>query len=94
MKKKPKKRKSPLVPLWAIPVLIAMAIGTVWVRLWSVRTTYAIDETDRMIRGLQREQERAELRLASLRSPKRLEGLARTRFGLAPPRRDQVIHLK
>jgi hypothetical protein len=59
-----------------------------------VRTTYSIDETDRMYRGLQHERERAELRLASLRSPRRLELLARTRFSLAPPRRDQVVYLK
>lgn len=82
------------MPVWAIPTLIAMAIGTVSVRLWIVRTTYSIDETDRMYRGLQHERERAELRLASLRSPRRLELLARTRFSLAPPRPEQVIHLK
>ena len=82
------------IPLWVIPVLIALAIGTVWIRLSVVRTTYQIDETERMIRNLKQARERSELKLASLRSPRRLELLARTRFGFQPPRAEQVVHLK
>jgi cell division protein FtsL len=91
MKSKARKR---WMPFWVVPTLVVMAVGTVWVRLWIVRTTYSIDETDRMHRSLQQERERAELKLASLRSPRRLELLARTKFQLVPPRHDQVIHLR
>lgn len=82
------------VPFWVIPAMIAMAIGTVWVRLTIVRTTYAINETDKMIRSLQQVREQSELKVAGLRSPRRLEILARSRFGLSQPKSDQVVYLK
>jgi cell division protein FtsL len=82
------------LPLWALPMLLAMAIGTVWLRLSIVRTTYEINQADKMIRNQRQELEQAELRLAGLRSPRRLEALARARFGLAPPKSDQVVFLK
>jgi len=82
------------LPLWTVPVLLGLAIGTVWLRLSIVGTTYSIDETDRMIRNLKQAHERAELKLASVRSPRRLELLARTKFGLQPARAEQVVHLK
>lgn len=81
-------------PLWVFPVLIAIAIGTVWLRLAIVSTTYSIDETERMIRSLKQARERSELKLASLRSPRRLELLAKTRYSLQAPHSDQVVHLK
>ena len=82
------------IPLWVIPCLVVLSVGTVWLRLSIVRTSYMIDETDRMIRDLKRVQENSELKLASLRSPRRLELLARTRFGLQPARAEQLVHLK
>jgi hypothetical protein len=82
------------IPLWSIPCLVVFAVATVWLRLSIVRTSYRIDETDRMIRDLKRVQELSELKLASMRSPRRLELLARSRFGLQPPRAEQVVHLK
>jgi hypothetical protein len=82
------------VPLWVIPLVMVLAVGTVWLRLSIVRTTYAVSETDRALQGLRQEQEKTELRLAGLRSPKRLEALAKQRYGLAQPRLDQVVNLK
>lgn len=82
------------LPFWVLPVLAAFATGTVWLRLSIVRTAYSIDETDRMTRSLKQARERSELRVASLRSPRRLELLARSKFGLQPPRAEQVVHLK
>ena len=81
------------MPLWVVPVMIVMAIGTVWLRLSMIRTTYAIDQADQTIRNLQQEQEKMNLKVTGLRSPRRLEVLARTKFGLSRPRSDQVIHL-
>ena len=81
------------VPFWVIPVLILMAIGTVWLRLAIVGTTYEINQTEGQIHNLQQEREQAELKVTALRSPRRLEILAKTRFGLSQPKADQVIHL-
>ena len=86
--------KSHWIPLWVIPMLVAMAIGTVWLRLYIVRTTYTISQTDKMIRNLQQNREQAELKLASQRSPRKLEAIARTKFGLSQPRADQVVYLR
>lgn len=47
-----------------------------------------------MIASLRAEQEKAELRLAQLRSPKRLEKLAREKFKLQPPGTAQVVKLE
>jgi cell division protein FtsL len=80
-------------PLWAVPVLLAMAIGTVWVRLSIVGTTYEIGQADQMIRSLHQESEQMELKVTALRSPRRLEGIARAKFGLTQPRSDQVVYL-
>jgi cell division protein FtsL len=82
------------MPLWVIPAIIALAIGTVWLRLTVIRTTYEINQTDRQLAVLQQEREQVHLRLANLRSPRRLETLARTKFGLSHPQSDQVVYLK
>jgi cell division protein FtsL len=81
------------MPLWALPVLILMAIGTVALRLSIVRKTYAIDQADRQIRALKEAHEKMEVRVTALRSPRRLETIARSRFGLTQPRTDQVIYM-
>lgn len=82
------------MPLWVIPALIVFSIGTVWLRLSIIGTTYEINQKDRELANLQQEREQAHLKLANLRSPRRLEILARTRFGLSHPQSDQVVYLK
>ncbi len=81
------------VPLWVVPVLIAFSVLTVWLRLSVVRTTYQINQTEKKVREMKQSKEQMELKVTALRSPKRLELLAKTRFGLGTPRADQVIHL-
>ncbi|MCM2324714.1 MAG: hypothetical protein NDJ90_15755 [Oligoflexia bacterium] len=81
------------IPLWTIPLLIAMATGTVWLRLSIVGTTYAIDQADRKIRALRQERQQMELRVTGLRSPRRLELLAKSRFGLSQAKSEQLIHM-
>lgn len=81
-------------PAWIFPLLIAFSVGTVWLRLAAVRSSYAINKADRMISSLRAEREKAELKLAQLRSPKRLERLARERFRLQPPTTAQLIRLE
>jgi cell division protein FtsL len=90
------RRVSPYLkmPLWVVPMLIAMAIGSVWLRLSIVRTTYSIAQTEKKIRQLQLDREQMELKVTALRSPRRLELIARTRFGLSQPKSEQIVHLK
>jgi cell division protein FtsL len=71
-----------------------MAVGTVWLRLTIVRTTYEISQNDRMIRNLQQEREQQELRVTALRSPRRLESLAKVKYGLSQPKAEQVVHMR
>jgi cell division protein FtsL len=81
------------MPLWALPLLIAMAIGTVWLRLSIVRTTYSINQAEKKIRELQLVREQMELKVTALRSPRRLELLGKTRYGLTQPKSEQIVHL-
>lgn len=71
-----------------------MATGTVWLRLALVQLTYDINQMDRTLRNIKQERERAELKLAGLRSPKRLEQIARQKFSLGQPKADQLVYLK
>lgn len=82
------------IPPWTIPVVLVLSVGTVWLRLSIVKTTYQVNQVDQRIRDLSREREQAELRFAALRSPRKLENLARSKFNLAQPRADQVVYVK
>lgn len=82
------------MPIWAVPTLILFATGTVWLRLSIIRTTYAIHQADQDLNRARQEREQLQLKVAALRSPRRLEVLARTKFGLSQPRVEQVVHLR
>ncbi len=81
-------------PGWTIPVLIAFAFSTVWLRLTVVRTTYELNEANKTLHNLKLENEKLELKVAQLRSPRRLEAIAKQRFRLSPPTPDRIIQLK
>ncbi len=82
------------VPYWTIPGLMIFATGTVWLRLTVIRTTYAINQAQQQIEKASQDREMFQLKVAALRSPRRLEVLARTVFGLSQPRVDQVVRFK
>jgi cell division protein FtsL len=82
------------IPVWVVPIVVTLAIGTTWLRLGIVRTTYAINQTEREIRNLQIEREQMELKVTALRSPRRLEAIARTRFGLSQPKSDRIVQMR
>ena len=83
-----------MAPKWALVGLVVFAVGTVWLRLWIVRTSYAVSQVDSRIRNLQRERDQSELKLASSRSPRKLEAIARSQYGLSQPRADQLVMMK
>ena len=82
------------VPFWTIPCVILLSVGTVWLRLKVVQTTYELNQANKILQTLKLEKERTDLKLAQLRSPRRLEKLARQSFHLEPPTADRVISMK
>ncbi len=84
----------PGVPAWVLPGILVFAVITVWLRLHVVDVTYSVNEVEKNIHQLQKLKDQLDLKASSLRSPVRLERLAREQFGLAPPRAGQRIQLK
>ncbi|MGE0616986.1 MAG: hypothetical protein AB7P04_15250 [Bacteriovoracia bacterium] len=82
------------LPFWAMPVLIFMAVGTVWLRLAIVRTSYEIDQAEKQLKNHRLNLERLNLSIAKLRAPHRLESLAKTNFKLNHPRTGQVVYME
>jgi len=81
-------------PLWVFPIIVAFAFLTVWVRLTGVKTTYELNQANKTLHNLKLENERLELKVAQLRSPRRLEVLAKQKFKLNPPSPDRIIPMK
>ena len=82
------------IPVWIFPIIATLAIGTTWLRLGIVRTTYEINQAEKEIRNLVIEREQMELKVTALRSPRRLEAIARSRFGLSQPKSDRIVQMK
>ncbi|MBC7385747.1 MAG: hypothetical protein H7301_06250 [Cryobacterium sp.] len=81
-------------PKWTFPVLLVFSIATVALRLKIVNTVYEINQTEKIIKNSQHDKERASMKIAALRSPRRLEILSRTQFKLNQPTAKQVVYLK
>lgn len=81
-------------PIWIFPVVLIMAVLTVWVRLTIVRTTYALNQTDKTISNLIQEREKLSVKVAELKSPARLSRLAQEKFKLKRPESKQIVHLR
>jgi len=75
-------------------VFLFLTVATVWTRLSVVKTTYDITQVEKTLRSLRQDREQIEIRVAGLRSPRRLEALAKSKFGLAQPRSDQIIFME
>ena len=80
--------------MWTIPVLIIFAFATVWLRLTVVRTTYELNQANKTLHNLKLENEKLELKVAQLRSPRRLEAIAKQKFKLSPPTPEKLVQLK
>lgn len=81
-------------PIWVFPIILALGVSTIWLRLYVVRTTYSITQLDRQIRNMKYEKEKMELKMAALRSPRHLEGISRGHFNLVQPKAHQIVHIK
>lgn len=81
-------------PGWIFPVIVVFAFFTVWIRLTVVKTTYELNQANQTLHNLKLEKEQLELKMAQLRSPRRLEALAKQKFKLNPPSPDRIIPLR
>ena len=81
-------------PKWIFPILLLLSVATVALRLKIVNTVYEINQTEKLISNSKHAKEKASLRIAALKSPRRLELLSKTHFKLVQPSAGQVVYLK
>jgi cell division protein FtsL len=77
-----------------LAVLLVVSLFFVWSRLQMVGLQYDISRLDGRLREVRREVRCLHLEAASLRSPARIEKVARTSLGLHNPSPQQVIYVK
>jgi len=75
----------------AIALLAAVGVVHVTSRVLVVKVGYELSRLDQESNLLQRENDQLKLELATLKSPARLEGIARTQLGMAPPTAAQLV---
>jgi cell division protein FtsL len=77
----------------ACGLLAAAALGHAWLRTRVTEEGYRLSRLSAESRDLAREHETLQIRAAELKSPSRIEELARTKLGMAPPPVDRVVVL-
>ena len=86
-----------LVNFCATTVSCALVAGAMlfhaWVRTRVTEQGYLLSRLSAEYRDLTREHETLQLRAAELRSPQRIEELARTKLGMSAPSTDRVVVL-
>jgi len=75
-------------------VLTAVAIFHVWSRCAVIDFNLKISALSRQANELRQEQRRLKIEAASLKTPARIENLARTELGMALPTEQQVVMVK
>jgi len=72
-------------------LLLAVSLFYVWSRLQVTNLEYGISSMEGRLRNLQQEARGLQVEVASLRSPQRIEQVARQKLGLHLPTPQQVI---
>lgn len=83
-----------IFPWWVFILGVAFAVATVWLRLSLVRLTYSLDQLNRTIHEIQVQKELLSAKVSALKSPKRLEKIAKNQMGWNPPNSDQIIYMR
>lgn len=84
-----------LVPLFLFLALVMMiSLLFVWSRIQVFQLKYEISALETTLREGQQENRQLRLEAASLRSPARLDQVARTRLGLRQPSPEQIINVR
>ena len=74
-------------------LLAGAALSHAWVRTRVTEQGYALSRLSAEYRELSREHEALRLKAAELKSPQRIEELARTKLAMGPPSLDRVVVL-
>jgi len=77
----------------ACALIAAAALLHAWVRTRVTEQGYLLSRLSAEYRDLSRERESLQLKAAELRSPQRIEELARSRLAMGPPAVDRVVVL-
>ena len=75
-------------------LLTVVSVFHVWSRFKLVDLNVQISETSRQLKEAEQEQKRLNLEVASLRTPARIETIARNELGMALPTEQQVVLVK
>jgi len=75
-------------------LLTVVSVFHVWSRFKLVDLNLRISETSRLLKEAEQEQKRLKLEVASLRTPARIETIAKNELGMALPTEQQVILVK
>jgi cell division protein FtsL len=82
------------VYLFVAFVLMVVAITYVWSHVQMTKLEYQVAEEMARREELLEEQRKLKLEFATLKSPRRIEAIAKSSLNLSYPERDQVIVLK
>ncbi len=81
--------------LTAVMVLVTLvSVFHVWSRVEVIDLNLKIAETSRLFKDLQQDNKRLKVEIASLRTPARIEALAKGELGMALPTDQQVVLVK
>lgn len=84
-----------LLPLLMFIVLLALiALFFVWSRIQVINLEYSISHLEGELRSQRHQNQQLKLEAASLRSPSRIERIARQKLGLHTPSAQQVIMVR
>jgi len=75
-------------------VFMATALVSVWFRVSITKIDYRIAEEMHRGSSLLEENRKLKVEVATLKSPRNIESIARNKLGMRYPERDQVIFLK
>jgi len=77
--------------LLIIITLVFFSLLFVWSRLGVVQVGYEISQANKVYQGLVKENQRLRVEVASLKSPSRIEEIAKNQLGFINPRPEQII---
>ncbi|MDO3378823.1 cell division protein FtsL [Geoalkalibacter halelectricus] len=80
--------------LFFVGLVLAISLLFVWSRIEVFELKYEISALETALREGQQENRQLRLEVASLRSPSRIENIARTRLGLREPTPEQIINVR
>ncbi len=84
-----------LCPIFLFLVVVfIISIFYVWSRTELVRLEYEISRMERKMRNLKQDERCMQLEVASLRSPQRIEEVARNDLGMVRAKTEQIIIVK